>query len=380
MTHATRAKRVVVIGAGGNIGSHLVPHLARMGIVGSVTLIDRDRYEARNLTAQDAGLRDVGRSKARVQARRLHHVNPTLHVDAIADSVENLPLGSLRGDVILTCLDSRVSRQYVNQAACRLGVPWIDAGVLGDQWLARIDVYLPGGEAACLECPWSEGDYEAAALERGYPCAGGAGSLAPTRAASSLGALAASLQAIECGKLLNGAREQSLIGRQLVMDAGNHRQHLTALRRNPGCRMPDHEPWRIRRLGAEALQLTIADAFDLAGEVAAPRDALSLSVAGRAFSRALRCRRCGQRRAVLRLQRGHHSSTPPCPHCGEALHATGFDSLDALLLAELPRRALRRSLRSLGLRPHEVFTVRGRSWEAHFEIGEELWSAESAEP
>src|SRR6185295_15243005 len=36
---------VVVVGAGGNIGSHAVPHLGRMAGVRRVVLIDRDVYE-----------------------------------------------------------------------------------------------------------------------------------------------------------------------------------------------------------------------------------------------------------------------------------------------------------------------------------------------
>ena len=41
----TRGKSVTVIGAGGNVGSHLTPHLVRTPGVGRVTLVDRDRYD-----------------------------------------------------------------------------------------------------------------------------------------------------------------------------------------------------------------------------------------------------------------------------------------------------------------------------------------------
>ena len=42
------ARRVMVAGIGGNIGSHLAEHLARMPEIGSLVLIDRDSYEPRN--------------------------------------------------------------------------------------------------------------------------------------------------------------------------------------------------------------------------------------------------------------------------------------------------------------------------------------------
>jgi len=54
--------------------------------VGGVTVIDKDVYEASNLLTQDITPRDVGRLKARVQARRLRRVNAALRVTAIADA------------------------------------------------------------------------------------------------------------------------------------------------------------------------------------------------------------------------------------------------------------------------------------------------------
>jgi molybdopterin/thiamine biosynthesis adenylyltransferase len=143
--------RVVVIGAGGNIGSHLVPHLARTPEIGSLTLVDRDAYEARNLANQDMPPRAARRNKAAVQAGRARRLNPRLRVRAVAADVETLPLGALRGDLLLACVDSRRARQRVNQAAWRLGIPWVDAGVLGEGLLARVTGYVPAPDQPCLE-------------------------------------------------------------------------------------------------------------------------------------------------------------------------------------------------------------------------------------
>ena len=93
----TAQATLVVVGAGGNIGSHLVPHLGRMARVGRVVLIDRDAYEPANLTSQDITPRDIGRPKALVQARRLRAINPALEVAAVVGAVEDQPLGLLRG-------------------------------------------------------------------------------------------------------------------------------------------------------------------------------------------------------------------------------------------------------------------------------------------
>src|SRR5512139_1182043 len=82
-------RSVVVIGAG-NIGSHLLQHLARSSVVDRVTIVDRDVYEQKNLLSQDIVRSDIGRPKAVVQARRLRRINRVLEVAAIVDDVENV--------------------------------------------------------------------------------------------------------------------------------------------------------------------------------------------------------------------------------------------------------------------------------------------------
>src|SRR5712692_3472179 len=117
---------IMIIGCG-NIGAALCDLLARQPEVRRLTLVDSDIYTAENLRTQSITQSDFGLTKVRAQARRLKRVRPDLPVTAHFDRVENLPLGWLQSDVICTCLDSRISRMYVNEAAWRLGVPWIDA-------------------------------------------------------------------------------------------------------------------------------------------------------------------------------------------------------------------------------------------------------------
>ena len=179
------SRHVVVVGVG-NIGSHLVPHLGRMTGLAGVTLVDRDRYDESNLAGQDITRGDVGRPKVRVQAARLRRINPSLAVRAVAAGVEELPLGLLRADALLGCVDSRAARQTLNEATRRLGVAWIDAGVQGTGWLARVSVYPPDARAACLECGWDQRDYDL--LEQAYPCTPGARVPPPTRPVGAGGA------------------------------------------------------------------------------------------------------------------------------------------------------------------------------------------------
>ena len=178
-------KSIVVVGLG-NIGSHLIPHLARMENVSRIVLIDRESYEARNFVSQDILPAEAGESKALVQARRLTAIRPDLDVQAVHAPLESVPLGLWRAHLIVACLDARRGRQAaVNERAFHLGVPSVDTGVLASQSLARVNVYAPDRDAPCLECPWSDADYRL--LEQQYPCEGAVETPPPTGAPSALG-------------------------------------------------------------------------------------------------------------------------------------------------------------------------------------------------
>jgi molybdopterin/thiamine biosynthesis adenylyltransferase len=359
------AKSVVVVGAG-NIGSFLLGHLARQPAIRRLTIIDRDTYEAKNLWGQDIGLREVGRPKASLQARRVRRINPALEVGALVDAVENVPLGCLRADVILACLDSRQARRYVNQAAWRLGVPWIDAGVDPDGLLARVNVYWPGPDAPDLECGWSQADYDA--LEQAYPCDQEATSPAPTNAPSSLGALAAALQAIECDKLLGGRAEEALIARQVVLDARWQRHFVTALRRDPHCRF-DHRTFDIEQLDFAPSELSLGRVLALAPVVRTPHGEMTIRVEGHTFVTEVRCPRCGDsRQTFFRLSGRLRRSEEFCATCRRGRIPSGRDSVEHLT-SLLPKSQLVRSLHSFGFRRGDVFTLAAGEAESHFQIG-----------
>jgi molybdopterin/thiamine biosynthesis adenylyltransferase len=356
---------VVVVGVGA-VGSHLVPHLARSPRVGQVTVIDHDRYDAGNTRGQDIDARAIGQPKARVQARRLRRINPRLAVTAVHTAIERLPLGALRGSVILAALDSRKARMAVNQAAWRLGVPWIDAGVHADGMLARVRVFVPAEDQPCLECAWSQDDYDA--LEQSYPCAPG---VAPgsTGAPSALGALAAALQASECDWLLAGDGAHGLAGREVLLDVRHHRHAVTTFRRNPSCRMPDHGGWRIGPLGASPDCITLDEVVALGSTLRGAATSLGLGIAGQRLATTLRCDPCETTHDTCQTERLARLSPQRCPRCGGRLRATGFDLRDFAPAAALPERVRQRRLADIGVRPRDVLTLRTPEVDAHFEVG-----------
>lgn len=348
-------RRVVIAGAGGNIGSQLVPHVARMRGVDAIALIDPDIYERKNVVTQNVTTSEVGLPKVEAQRRRAELIAPDKEISAIQDEVERLPVSLLRGAVLLSCLDSRRSRQYMNWASWRLGIPWIDAGVQADGVLARVTVYLPGPDAPCLECNWSQDDYRN--LEQTYPCGGGA-SFA-TGAPASLGALAASIQANECEKLIEGRWNSLCRNQEIVIDGLRYKSYVTSLQPNPECRL-DHRTWTLDCLEARVEEWTLDDVLRWAesrfgGGI---RD-IELRLEYGAFVTELACLRgCSQRTIPRRLTTRIPDPDRRCGSCGDVMQPLGLRVEDALRLHELSDSERSASLCSLGLQAGDVFRLR----------------------
>lgn len=365
MVGSTPPRHVVVVGAGGNIGSQAVPLLARVPSVGRLTLIDRDVYEEANLLTQNITRADVGRAKAEVQARSARRIRPALRVAAVAADVEHLPLGTLRADLIVACLDSRRARQHVNECARRLGLPWIDSGVGGAGLLARVSAYGGDEGQACLECGWDDRDYEV--LEVTYPCRPGRGSTPATDAAASLGALAASLLVIECEKVLT----QSLAcpGGEVLVDARHQRLLRSYVRRNGHCRLTPHGGWEIEPLAEGPGQLTVAELVERAAPRCGPAEACAISSFRRVLACATVCPGCGRRRPVLRFEDSLARRPERCSHCRREMVPDGLGLVERARLRELDGRHVSSTWRAVGARPGDVLTVSGPEGEVHFELG-----------
>lgn len=336
-----RRQHIVLAGAGGNTGSHLVPHLARMGEIARLTLADPDHYDVpTNLHAQNIDRFDGNRAKVQVQAAMVSRINSEIAVVARAERIEDIPRGLLRCDLMVSCLDSKAARQHVNEIAFRLGAPWIDCGVLGSQNLARVNGYVPSSNAPCLECPWGSDEY--ALLEQEYLCAAGSGAARPTLATSALGALAASLVAIEIEKFLRGDLTNSAVGRQVVFDAQHCSLVVTQCRRNPQC-LFDHRTWHIEPWRCRLDSTTLGDTLRALG---------SVQVEGHHFVSALVCPVCGRREDALRLNR----PLAHCAGCGRRMVTPRFDTLDRLD-SRLPAAHRDLTMKQAGLHADDVITA-----------------------
>lgn len=348
---------IVVVGLG-NIGSHMARLLAALSGVAHVILVDFDRYESANLGFQTIAPHDVGRFKVNVQACALRELRPDLRVTASACPFEDVPLGIVRGSIIVACVDSRVARQAINRTAFALGSPWIDAA-LAREGSVRARAYLPGN-GSCLECGWGSTDYRL--LEQRLPCAPGGEAPAATAAAPELGAIAAGLQVSLCRRLIAGeAAAESLADRQWFFDVPSGRGWTATYAANPECRL-DHTAWEIASLARGSVDWPLRNALALCGTECAES---SLSAWGQVFVRCLRCPQCGAARRVHCRLSGRLAQRR-CTRCRAPMLIAAVDS-DACLSARNTTPAiLDEPLASRGFVAGDIVSVGAAGAERHY--------------
>jgi molybdopterin/thiamine biosynthesis adenylyltransferase len=155
-----RDKHVLVLGTGG-LNSNTIPHLCGLG-VGTLTLLDRDRVEARNFARQYLyRWSQVGEPKARAAADWVRGFDPTVKVSARQFDLDGPePVAALldeyRPDVVMDGVDTPTGVDlWVNDACLAAGVPMVRAGMAvttGTVWS------VDPGNGACRHCLFVDRD------------------------------------------------------------------------------------------------------------------------------------------------------------------------------------------------------------------------------
>jgi adenylyltransferase/sulfurtransferase len=195
--------RVTLCGCGA-LGTVLANALVRAG-VGHLRLIDRDFIETHNLQRQVLfDEHDVAENlpKAEAAARKLAAINSSVHVEPVVTDVDRTNILGLveDADLILDGTDNFEIRYLINDAAVKLGKPWVYGGCIGSH--GQTMTILPG-QTPCLRCV-----FEAA------PSAGEAGTCETAGVLAPVVNIVASFQAAEALKLLAGRNDA--INRDLI--------------------------------------------------------------------------------------------------------------------------------------------------------------------
>jgi molybdopterin-synthase adenylyltransferase len=190
-----RDASAMVIGLGA-LGSPVATYLVGAG-VGRVGVVDHDDVELSNLPRQPLHFTsDVGANKALSAAAKLSLLNPTVLVEPYPARLGRMNAEMMLdgADVVVDCSDSFATRYVVNEACCLLGIPLVEAGVLG---LHGLTMTIRPGESACYRCAFPTEPESA-------PSCAEAGVLGP------VAGIVGSIQALEALKLLSGVGEPLL--------------------------------------------------------------------------------------------------------------------------------------------------------------------------
>src|SRR6476469_5536439 len=144
--------RVTVCGCGA-LGTVLANHLVRAG-VGRVRIVDRDFIETHNLQRQILfDEQDVADNlpKAEAAARKLRRINGSVEVEPVVTDIDHTNILDLvaDADLILDGTDNFETRYLINDAAVKLGKPWVFGGVIGSE--GQTMTIVPG-RTPCLRC------------------------------------------------------------------------------------------------------------------------------------------------------------------------------------------------------------------------------------
>ncbi|HOM15770.1 MAG TPA: ThiF family adenylyltransferase, partial [Thermoguttaceae bacterium] len=190
------ASRVLICGCGA-LGNMLAQLLVRAG-VGKVRIVDRDFVDLTNIHRQllfDEQDAAQGLPKAIAAAEKLRRINSQSLIEPIVADINPVSiLDFCEGvDCIVDGTDNFETRFLINEAAVRLGIPWVYGGCLGAE--GQTMAILPG-KTGCLRCL--------------LPSCPPAGTLPTCETAGILPPVVgviASLEAMEAMKILSGHPE-----------------------------------------------------------------------------------------------------------------------------------------------------------------------------
>ena len=185
--------RVAILGIGA-LGTHVADALARAG-VGFIRLVDRDVPELSNLQRQvlfDTADIQNGIPKAAAAAERLEAVNPEIQIEPVVTDINPANIEQLIGDVdlIIDGSDNFELRYLLNDAAVKLGKPWLYGGVISTHGMS---MFIRPEESPCLRCIFPD-----APAPGDAPTCDTAGVLGPAVA------MVAAIQSSEAIKFLSG--------------------------------------------------------------------------------------------------------------------------------------------------------------------------------
>ncbi|MBB76970.1 MAG: thiamine biosynthesis protein ThiF [Planctomycetaceae bacterium] len=306
--------RIVVVGAGA-LGNEVLKNLALLG-VGRVFVVDSGVIEASNLGRSPLfRRRDCGLPKAEVAAEQMRDLNPDVHVVAcVGDVIGDVGLGVFRAaDVVISCLDNREARLWVNRQCWKTKTPWIDGGI--QEISGVVKVFVPP-DGACYECAMTDLDYQLINLRYSCPLLrerdfqAGRVSTTPT-----IAAIVGGWQTQEALKLIHQMPANA--GQAMVYNGEANRFYTTRFERREGCL--SHEVWDDPITVPVSARSHAATALFQAVDRCSAGTRATRLLLERDLVLSLGCAQCGLQVPMLRSRHRFDAQSANCSKCGEGL-------------------------------------------------------------
>ena len=307
-----RDARILVVGAGA-LGNEIGKLLALIGS-GWTLVYDPDRIERSNLSRSVLFREsDEGHYKAAVVVRQMCELNPDVRGHAVCENVlARAGLGVfLWADVVISAVDNREARVFINTACARTRRSWVDGAIEGLSGIVR--VFSPH-HGACYECTMNSTDRKLLAERRS--CALLARDAVrrghvPTSAVSA--SIIGAMEVQEAIKVVHG--QPTLTGEGLHLDGLFGQVSRVAYPRRAGC--PGHEDLgaagAVVALGAGVADVTLAALLERAEATLGAGACLDLS---RDVIVRLTCPPCGAAAPGATVLGAMRESQAACPLCG----------------------------------------------------------------
>jgi molybdopterin/thiamine biosynthesis adenylyltransferase len=349
-----RRARVLVVGAGA-LGNEIIKNLALLG-VGQLFVADLDRIEASNLSRSVLFRNsDCGQSKARVAVVRACELFPEMRVrDFVGNIVYDLGLGIYRwADVIIGGLDNREARVAINQAAAKVGKPWIDGAIERLDGVARV---FDPATGPCYECTMSEVDWKMLAARRSCALLSREEiEMGRTPTTPTTSSVIAGIQVQEAIKMLHGL--PTMAGQGFIFDGMHHQSYMTTYSRLEDCPSHDAMP-TVKELSSSVTETTAGDLLERVRTDLGPEAVVDVN---QDLLAALTCEGCRQTYPHFASLGKVLESEGRCPQCGANCAPSIYHTIDA-------NAPLDKTLRELGVPAWDIVAGRCGLEERYYEF------------
>jgi adenylyltransferase/sulfurtransferase len=350
--------RVVVVGAGA-LGNELLKNLALLGI-GNVLIIDDDTIEESNLPRSILfRTSDVGKSKARVAARALKRIYPGVTSHAIEGNViTDVGLGVFRwADVVMSAVDNRHARVWINGACFRLDKPWIDGGIDRIDGIVR---FFTPPEGPCYECTMSDMDWQL--LRQRKSCSAlaagdrDAGKVPTTPTTASV---VAGIAVQELVKYLHGL--EILDGKGFFFNGLTHDSYVIEYARKKDC-FAHERAGKVVSMGRTSGETSLDE---LLGRARRNLGSGAVVEFNNEIISSLSCKKCKRKFQRFLVLEKTAEDAIRCPSCHRTMVFDTFHTVSG------DEPFLKRSVRRIGVPPFDIVAGRNETRTVHYEFSKD---------